>query len=101
MRRACSHWLLVFLLVFAQEAAVVHLSQHSAERLGERQSTTHTSDSYCPKCSQFAGFGSSPPSTALILRLALTPGAHFDAVAYSSETRTVVPYQSRAPPIPL
>jgi hypothetical protein len=99
MRRLLSHWLLVFLLAFAQEAAVVHLSQHAAERAGDRQTTSHTGDASCPKCAQFASFGSSPPAVVLVFKLALSQAERFEAVAYATRTRTVVAYQSRAPPI--
>ncbi len=98
MRRALSHWLLAILLVFAQEVAVAHLAGHAAERLNDRQTTTHT-EAYCPKCSMFASFGSSPPSTPLILKFALTHTEHFSAAVYVAATRTVVAYQSRAPPV--
>ena len=99
MRRVYTHWLLACLLVFAQEAAVVHLSEHAAERFGNGQSTTHTGDSICTKCSLFASFGNSPPANALVFKLALTQREHFDTAAFSLETRTVVHYQSRAPPV--
>jgi hypothetical protein len=99
MRRLYIHWALAFLLLFAQETAVVHLSQHAIERLGDRQTATHAGDAYCPKCAQLAGFGSSPPSAVIAFKLAPSRIEHFETVAYQTDTRTVVPYQSRAPPV--
>jgi hypothetical protein len=90
--------LLLLLLVFAQQVAVVHLSQHTAEHVRDHRTTTHTNDLSCPKCSLYASLGSSPPVSALILDLAPASGERHDEVAYPSWQRTVVAYQSRAPP---
>jgi uncharacterized protein (UPF0276 family) len=99
MKRLHAHWLLALLLVFAQQVAVVHLAGHAAERLGDRQTTTHSNDSYCPKCSLYASFGSSPPSAASLLKFERITSAPIAAIAFWSTTRTVVAYQSRAPPV--
>ena len=101
MRRVHFHSVLALLLVFTQQVGFAHLASHAAQRLTDQtqQDKTHPSESLCEKCVQFASLGTSPPATPYVLEFVPTKSPQFESVAHSSESRTVAPYQSRAPPV--
>ncbi|HEY4367586.1 MAG TPA: hypothetical protein VGN07_10185 [Steroidobacteraceae bacterium] len=99
MRRLHLHLLLALLLVFTQQLGAAHLSSHAASQLAQQHDKAHSTADPCELCSLFASLGHSLPVTALNWAVVPTHFDYIESVAHSSESQTLLVYQSRAPPL--
>ena len=102
MSRLVRHALLALLLVFAQQAGIVHLTAHATQRLHDTQGTaTDDGAARCAQCVLYASLGASPVPAAITPDfIAPRPAQLPAAIEQPSRAQAATAYRSRAPPLP-
>jgi len=91
--------MLVLLLLFTQEAGIVHLTLHATERRGDPQTTSHSDGNLCAKCSQYSANGAGLAPNKLVLESTAIAVERVVAPAFvQGWRRSFVAYRGRAPP---
>ncbi len=92
--------LFAFLLTFAQQLALTHPYEHTADwqQKSSSQKNTLPHADNCAKCIALAGIGSVVGSASLTVDILTAQFEHTTATTQSITSAHFQPYQSRAPP---
>lgn len=92
--------LLALALLLSQQAGIVHLTGHAAQRLREQPAPVQGENHDCAQCVLYAALGAAPLASPPALA---SPPLHASQaiapVATRAVARALVSYRSRAPPV--